>query len=178
MHKWLISMILAAFLAPIARGQDVILHIDPGASAPRAGRQAGSDPGAAQPQVTITQGNITVSIYIDSGSASLPAPPPPPPAPTGQEATDADFAGASRMYIRTIPLGYRQVAGKVNKDIKTIAELSDELNAARNRASNGLARRLSARWAGCFDPAGNITNPQPIIDSLNQAAAAMEAGLK
>lgn len=196
MSSRLAALVLAASLTPISRGQDITLQIHPGEPAPRAAlrppRLPGTAPAPARRYITLTQGDVTVSIYVDDGPAVTPPPTPPdppsppapnppdpnPPAPTGQGATDADFAGASRMYLRGIPLGLRQVAGKVGKDVKTMDELRDEIEAARKRAGNGLARRLATRWAGSIDSSGNITNPQPIIDSLNEAAAAMEAGLR
>lgn len=169
MRRQLAALILAAFLAPIARGQIVL----------RPGDQL------------VVKGNVTIHVYVDCQKPppSRPVPPPNPTQPVPAEPTagppggkvvgaDADFAGASRMYLRGIPLGLRQVAGKVGTDIKTLDELSNAIEAARKRANNGLARRLAQRWVGCFDSSGNITNPQPIIDGLNEAAKAMEAGLK
>jgi hypothetical protein len=157
MRSWLIVAVLS--LAPLARGQDV-------APAP----------------ITIHSGNITITISVDNRPAAPPAPEPPAPvkpepAP-GAGKADADFAGASRMYIRGIPLGFRQVAGRVGTDIKVFDDLRTELEAAHKRAANGLARRLADRWAGSISGAGAITDPKPIIDSLNEAAAAMEAGLR
>jgi hypothetical protein len=172
MRRMLVALALAAFLAPIARGQVVL----------RPGDRA------------VVRGNVTIHISVDCQprSASRPVPPlpplpplPPTPAeppaePPGGKVVgpEADFAGASRMYLRGIPLGLRQVAGKVGTDVKTLDELKDEIEAARKRANNGLARRLARRWVGCFDSAGNITDPKPIIDGLNEAARAMEAGLR
>jgi hypothetical protein len=174
MRRMLVALTLAAFLAPIARGQIVL----------RPGDQL------------VVKGNVTIHISVDCqpDQPTRPVPPLPPlpplpptpaPPPTPVEppdskviGADADFAGASRMYLRGIPLGLRQVAGKVGTDVKTMDELKDEIEAARKRANNGLARRLAQRWVGCFDSAGNITNPQPIIDGLNEAAKAMEAGLR
>jgi hypothetical protein len=174
MRLRLVALILAASLAPIARGQ-VVLR-----------------PGDRM----VVKGNVTIHILVDCepGSPSQPLPPlpptpaePPPPTPAEPPAEppggkvvgpEADFAGASRMYLRGIPLGLRQVAGRVGTDIKTLDELKDEIEAARKRANNGLARRLARRWVGCFDSAGNIVNPKPIVDGLNEAAHAMEAGLR
>lgn len=188
MIRPLVALALIAFPAFPLRGQDITVIVRP-APGPGPAARAPSLSVPAGNQITVVNGNITVTISVDGYPVQPvqpvpppvpPAPPPVPAEPPGEKGAgaDADFAGASRMYLRGIPLGLRQVAGKVGTDTKTLDELKDEIEAARKRANNGLARRLAQRWTGCFDSAGNIVKPQPIIDSLNEAASAMEAGLR
>lgn len=154
----------ALILAPASWGQDIVI---------RSGDSHGSPPAAARDSGDSK--SITITITVDGNPVSGDPGPAEPPA---NGTADAGFAGAARMYIRGLPLGWRRVAGQVGNNITTVEQLNKALDDERKLAANGLARRLAARWSGAIDAGGNIIDPKPIKQSLIDAAGAAEAGIR
>jgi hypothetical protein len=103
----------------------------------------------------------------------------PPPDAGGAVTPDQDYAGAARQYLRGLPAMLRQVAAdrRAGK-IATMDQLISAIEAGRQHAADGLARRMAGRWAGAVAEDGSIAGGDVIDKSLLDAAAAMEAGLK
>jgi hypothetical protein len=103
----------------------------------------------------------------------------PPPDAGGAVTPDQDYAGAARQYLRGLPAMLRQVAAdrRAGK-IATMDQLISAIEAGRQHAADGLARRMAGRWAGAVAEDGSIAGGDVIDRSLLDAAAAMEAGLK
>jgi hypothetical protein len=107
-----------------------------------------------------------------------------PAPPDAGAAVDPQFAGAVRMYLRGLPLGWRQVAGQVGANIKTDKDLYKSIEERRKLAANGMARRLAAMWVECFsatenpDGSHDIVNPALIKKGLLDSAMAAESGIK
>lgn len=120
----------------------------------------------------------------EPGAPVVPAGPDLPTGPTappdgGAVTPDQDYAGAARQYLRGLPAMLRQVAAdrRAGK-ITTMDQLILAIEAGRQHAADGLARRMAQRWAGAVAEDGSIAGGDVIDKSLLDAAAAMEAGLK
>lgn len=192
MRSGRLALVVLAFLAPIVRGQEIIIRV--GGAAPLATVGAQAPPGtmalAITPDggITVTRENITITVTVNGKPVPVAPDPPDPPDPPGPDesgsgdgattATGAEFAGSVRMYLRGMPVGWRRVAGQIGTNIKTMDQLTSAIESERKRAANGMTRRFATRWEGCFDPTGNIVNPDLIRNSLIEAAVAAEAGLR
>jgi hypothetical protein len=72
----------------------------------------------------------------------------------------------------------RVAADRQAGKITNIDQLVKAIEAGRQHAADGLARRMAQRWAGAVAEDGSIAGGDAIDRSLLDAAAAMEAGLK
>jgi hypothetical protein len=158
----------AGAVAPVPGRLELVWRARTAAGRPYAVTLAVDLPGPAEPGAPV----------VPAGP-DLPTGPVEPPDAGGAVTPDQDYAGAARQYLRGLPAMLRQVAAdrRAGK-IATMDQLISAIEAGRQHAADGLARRMAGRWAGAVAEDGSIAGGDVIDRSLLDAAAAMEAGLK